>query len=97
MVGMEYQDIITAYKKNELDVSNLKECLEKAKSLRGRERFRTIQMSSDNIEFTTNVVNLLNTQELPEKTEAFDNDVQELIEKAKNQMSTISNYNTDNL
>ena len=27
----------------------------------------------------------------------LDNDVQELIEKAKNQMSTISNYNTDNL
>lgn len=81
MVGMEYQDIITAYKKNELDVSNLKECLEKAKSLRGRERFRTIQMSSDNIEFTTNVVNLLNTQELPEKTEAFDNDVQELLKR----------------
>ena len=27
----------------------------------------------------------------------LDNDVQELIEKAKNQMSTISNYNTENL
>ena len=27
----------------------------------------------------------------------LDNDVQELIEKAKNQMSTISNYNTDNI
>ena len=27
----------------------------------------------------------------------LDNDVQELIEKAKNQMSTISNYNTENI
>ena len=78
---MEYQDIITAYKKNELDVSNLKKCLEQAKSLRGRERFRTIQLSSNNIDFTTNVVNLLNTQEMPEKAEDFDNKVQKLLDK----------------
>ena len=74
---MEYDEIVTAYKNNEIDISELKEELEISNSLHGRKRFRTVELSAKNNDFMTNVVNMQRIAETPEKSEEFG----ELMEK----------------
>ena len=76
---MDYQEIISAYKSQKLDISDLKNKLEEAKMLTGRQRFRTVYLSGKNIDFNTTAVNLLRTPENTEKVETFYNDLENLL------------------
>lgn len=68
---MEYQEIITAYKEDNLDISNLKERLEMAKSLKGRSKFRALNRIEDSIDFIFEIPNTLVIPEKPEKWGQF--------------------------
>lgn len=50
MKVMEYQEIITAYKKDGLDTKKLKETLEKAKPLNGRKKYRALNIAGRSIQ-----------------------------------------------
>lgn len=68
---MEYQEIITLYKEDNLDISNLKEKLEMAKSLKGRLKYRALNRIEDSIDFIFEIPNTLVIPEKPEKWGQF--------------------------
>lgn len=68
---MEYQEIITLYKEDNLDISNLKEKLEMAKSLKGRLKYRALNRIEDSIDFIFEIPNTLVIPENPEKWGQF--------------------------
>ena len=74
---MEYNEIVTAYKNNKIDISEIKKDIEISSSLHGRNRFRTVELSAKNNDFMTNVVNMQRIAETPEKSEEFE----ELLDK----------------
>lgn len=69
---MEYQEIITEYNDDSLDVSNLKEKLEIAKPLKGRSKYRALSRIENSIDFIFAIPNTLVIPEKPEKCEVFE-------------------------
>lgn len=76
---MEYQEIITAYKKDELNIDSLKERLEKAKTLKGREKYRALGMASKSISFSLNAANITSMPEEAEKTSFFEAELNSIL------------------
>ena len=83
---MDYQEIISSYKSKKLDITDLKNKLEVAKEMNGRQRFRTVYLSGRNIDFNTNAVNLLRTTESTEKVEVFYSELESLLNEYYNTM-----------
>lgn len=69
---MEYQEIITAYNDDSLDISNLKEKLEVAKPLKGRSKYRALSRIENSIDFIFAIPNTLVIPEKAEKCEMFE-------------------------
>lgn len=76
---MEYQEIVTAYKNNRLDISSLKKRLEMSKLLNGRERYRTLDMLNNSVNFNNKIVDLQITSEIPERVGIFEKSLEELL------------------
>lgn len=76
---MGYQEIITAYKKKSLDTTSLKEKLEIAKPLKGREKYRVLDMIPKRFALTNEINNLLVTPENYEKLDEFEKGIQEVL------------------
>lgn len=76
---MEYQDIVTLYKKNQLDIFTLKNRLEEVKTLKGREKYRAVALSFDNTNFYTNCLEILRIPETPDKIEVFEKNLNEQL------------------
>lgn len=68
---MEYQEIVTAYKKNDLDISDLKKKLEISKPLMGRPKYRAIDIIDNNLTLNNEIANLLTMPENAEKAVKF--------------------------
>ena len=68
---MEYQDIVISYKNGNLDISNLKEKLEKSRKLHGREKYRATVISDDYTNFYTRILDILRTQETSKNINKF--------------------------
>lgn len=77
---MEYQRLLIAYDRKDLDVSDLKKKLEISKSLVGRERFRVLDMNNNSTSFAIDTKNLLNVQEKIENVNYFKDEIRNLLE-----------------
>lgn len=78
---MEYQEIVTAYKKGSLDIKSLKTRLAKAQKLKGREKYRALGMATKSVNFNLNVANITSLPEVPEKFEFFESELESILEK----------------
>lgn len=76
---MEYQEIITAYNENKLNIDSLKQRLEKAKTLKGRDKYRALGMSSKNIKFSLNAANITSIPEEVEKIGFFETELNSIL------------------
>ena len=54
---MDYQEIITSYNNKSLDITNLKKKLEIARPLKGREKFRALDMIAQRSSLITDISN----------------------------------------
>lgn len=79
MKVMEYQEIITAYKKDGLDTKKLKETLEKAKPLNGRKKYRALNIAGRSIQFSTKITNITSIPETEEKVEYFNQELEDVL------------------
>lgn len=68
---MEYQEIVTAYKKKDLDTSNLRKKLEISKPLKGRERYRAIDIIDSSLSLNNEIIYLLTMPENMDKSDKF--------------------------
>ncbi len=68
---MSYNEVVTAYKNNSLDISDFKEKLEKAKLLKGRSRDIANEIIGSRIDFDLNMCNILAIRETASKYENF--------------------------
>ena len=68
---MEYQEIITEYKDDNLDISKLKEKMEIAKPLKGRLKYRAANRIENSIDLIFSIPNTLVISEIPEKCQQF--------------------------
>lgn len=78
---MEYQEIVTAYKKDSLDTNGLKKELEKAKPLSGRAKYRALNIASRSVEFSTSATNITSISETAEKVAFFDKELENILVK----------------
>ena len=69
---MDYQDIVTKYKKEGLVTTNLKKRLEVAKPLEARPRYRVLEMSARNWYYNSSIIDLLTIPENEKKLELFE-------------------------
>ncbi len=76
---MDYQELITAYNNNGLDITDLKENLKIAKPLKGRLKYRAIDIISQRSALLNDINNLLITLEKGEKAEEFNKDTDNLL------------------
>lgn len=72
MEYMDYQDIVTKYKKEGLVTTNLKKRLEVAKPLEARPRYRVLEMSARNWYYNSSIIYLLTIPENEKKLELFE-------------------------
>lgn len=68
---MEYQEIVTAYNKKDLDTSSLKNILKVAKSLKGRQRYRAVSVVDNSLFLNNEITYLLTMPESFEKVKKF--------------------------
>ena len=68
---MEYQEIITAYKNNSLADSEFLDKIEKAKLLKGRPRYRAIDLVDNSLTLTSEITYLLTMPENKYKADKF--------------------------
>ena len=71
MKQMDYQELITSYNKKGLDITDLKEKLEIAKPLKGRPKFRALDMIAKRSALINDTSNVLIISEIPDKVEVF--------------------------
>lgn len=83
---MEYQEIVTKYKKEGLVTSNLRKRLEIAKSLETRPRYRALEMSGRSYYYNYSVLELLTMPENSKKLELFEKDSISIINKYFNEL-----------
>ena len=77
---MEYQEIITAYENKGLDITDLKERLEIAKPLKGREKYRALDMIAQRSALINDISNVLIISEIPDRVEMYNKDSQKVLE-----------------
>lgn len=78
---MDYQELITSYNKKGLDISNLKQKLEIAKPLKGRNKFRSLDMIAQRSAIINDTSNVLIISEIPDKLEIFYEDIKNVLEE----------------
>ncbi|MBR3832353.1 MAG: hypothetical protein IKJ72_01845, partial [Mycoplasmataceae bacterium] len=76
---MDYQELISLYNNKGLDITNLKTKLEVAKPLKGRLKYRAIDIISQRSALLNDINNLLITSEKPDKLEGFNQDTNEIL------------------
>jgi len=76
---MDYQELITSYENKSLDITNLKKKLEIARPLKGREKFRALDMIAQRSALISDVSNVLIISEKPEKYENFEQDINNVL------------------
>lgn len=76
---MDYQDLITSYNNNSLDIADLKENLKIAKPLKGRLKYRAIDIISQRSALLNDINNLLIALEKGERVEEFNKDTNILL------------------
>ena len=77
---MDYQELISLYTNKGLDITNLKEKLEVAKPLKGRLKYRAVDIIAQRSAILNDINNLLITLEKGERVENFNKDVELLLE-----------------
>ena len=85
---MDYQDVVTSYTNRGLDISEFREGLEMAKPLKGRPKYRAVQMSEFWGVFNTNTTDILLMNESTDK-------IGEFREKVNNQLDSYCLYLLD--
>lgn len=78
---MEYQEIITAYKNGSLVKSDFIEKIDKAKLLKGRPRYRAIDIVDNSLTLNSQLTYLLTMPENMEKAGKFLNDLDKVLYK----------------
>lgn len=68
---MEYQEIVTAYNKKDLDTSKFKKKLEISKPLKGRPRYRAVEIINNSLTLNNEITYLITMPENEEKAEKF--------------------------
>lgn len=81
---MEYQEIITEYKDDNLDISKLKEKMEIAKPLKGRLKYRAANRIENSIDLIFSIPNTLVISEIPEKCQQFNRSCNKILEEYHN-------------
>ncbi len=77
---MDYQELITSYNNKGLDITDLKEKLEIAKPLKGRPKFRALDMIAQRSALINDTSNVLIISEIPDKVEMFYEDTALVLE-----------------
>lgn len=78
---MDYQELITSYSKKGLDITDLKEKLEIAKPLKGRAKFRALDMIAQRSALINDTSNVLIISEITDKVEVFYADTSKVLEE----------------
>lgn len=80
---MEYQELISLYNSKGLDITNLKEKLEIAKPLKGRAKFRALDIIDTRSGLINDINNVLIVSEIPDKDkiENFEKDTDKIIKE----------------
>lgn len=76
---MDYQELVTAYNKKGLDITNLKEKLAMAKPLKGRLKYRALDIIDQRSALKNDMNNLLITSEISERLDAFESDTEKIL------------------
>ena len=76
---MGYQELITSYENKGLDITSLKEMLEIAKPLKGRLKYRAIDIIAQRSGLLNDINNLLIISEKPDKITIFEQDVNNIL------------------
>ncbi len=86
MEYMDYQEIVTKYKKEGLVTSNLKKRLEIARPLEARPRYRALDMSGRNWYYNSSIIDLLTIPENSKKLDFFEKSSRNLISEYFNEL-----------
>lgn len=78
---MDYQELVTSYNNKGLDIADLKEKLEIAKPLKGRDKFRALDMIPQRSALINDTSNVLIISEIPDRVEVFYNDTQNVLQE----------------
>ena len=76
---MDYQELVTAYNKKGLDITSLKEKLEIAKPLKGRLKYRALDIIDQRSALKNDMNNLLIISEISDRLEVFEKDTEKLL------------------
>lgn len=76
---MDYQELISSYNSKSLDINSLKEKLEIAKPLKGRPKYRAIDIISQRSVLLNDINNALIISETLDKTEVFYNTTKNIL------------------
>ena len=77
---MEYNEIITTYKNKSLAIDTLKKDLARAKALKGRPKYRVLDVVSRSTVFHIDSVNILRIPEKGEKVELFEDSLNYVLD-----------------
>lgn len=83
---MDYQEIVTKYKKNGLATNNLSKRLEAAKPLESRPRYRALDMSGRCWYYNASIIDLLTVSENEKKLESFEKYSRDIINEYFNEL-----------
>lgn len=78
---MDYQELITSYNNKGLDITDLKEKLEIAKPLKGRSKYRALDMIAQRSALINDTSNVLIISEIPDKVEMFFEDTATVLKE----------------
>ena len=81
MKTMDYQELITSYNQKGLDIADLKEKLEIAKPLKGRSKFRALDMIAQRSALINDTSNVLIISEITDKVEVFYEDTSSVLKE----------------
>ena len=78
---MVYQELISSYENKGLDITSLKGMLETAKPLKGRLKYRAIDIIAQRSALLNDINNLLIVSEKPDKLNSFEQDVSNILKE----------------
>ena len=76
---MVYQELISSYENKGLDITSLKGMLEIAKPLKGRPKYRAIDIIAQRSALLNDINNLLIEYEKPDRLDVFENDINNIL------------------
>ena len=78
---MVYQELISSYENKGLDITSLKGMLETAKPLKGRDKFRALDMIPQRSALINDISNVLIISEITDRVEVFYNDTKNVLQE----------------